>query len=165
MRPHAITTRTDRGGQVFEIGHYDDRHLEHLCRMYESFSPRPAAQGLPPENPEMCIQWVKHLLAIGRSLLAWRSTEVIGHAALIPDRSGGSCEFVVFVHQEARNRGIGTELTRSALDLARDLCFDTTWLTVEASNYVAIRLYRRTGFVRCDDEIAEWTMAVNLGQR
>ncbi len=164
MHPFDNTTRTDRSGRPFEVRLYNPSDLAELRLMYVSFSPRPASQGLPPEDADICDRWVSQLLQTGENLLAWRDGRVIGHASLVPDRGRRSCEFVIFVHQDSRNLGIGTELTWLALEKARRLGFSATWLTVEASNHIAILLYRHAGFTRCDADLTEWTMTTRLGQ-
>lgn len=152
----------DKSGVPFEIVPCQDGDLSCLMDMYESFSPRPASQGLPPEDPDTCRNWVKGLLDIGRNVLARRGREVIGHVALIPDLKGGSGEFVIFVHQKYRNQGIGTVLTRFILERAKDLGFQSVWLTVANSNFVAIKLYRKIGFQFCEMDACERTMIIEV---
>lgn len=102
------------------------------------------------------------MIQIGENLLAWHEREVIGHAVLIPDLKGRSGEYVIFVHQDYRNRGIGTALTRAILDKARDLGFQSVWLTVAITNSIAIRLYVKLGFQYCDMDECERTMRIAL---
>jgi GNAT superfamily N-acetyltransferase len=163
MKPQRIT-RTDKSGHPFEIGISCPEDLPSLLEMYRLFFPRPASQGLPPEDPETCNDWVKKLFEIGENLLAWRGESVIGHAALVPDMKGGSVEFVIFVDQNHRNLGIGTELTRFALEKSRQLAFDSIWLTVNVSNAIAIRLYKKFYFDYCDMDQSERMMSVKLRQ-
>ncbi|MBN2032831.1 MAG: GNAT family N-acetyltransferase [Deltaproteobacteria bacterium] len=96
------------------------------------------------------------------NLLAWQGKRVIGHAALIKDLAHLSGEFVIFVHQDYRNLGIGTELTRITLKKAEDLDFKSVWLTVSITNVIASRLYRRVGFEYCDMDECERTMIIKL---
>ncbi len=88
---------------------------------------------------------------------------MIGHSAFIPDPNGKSGEFVIFVDQNVRNLGVGTELTRLTLQTARELSFDSIWLTVESSNLIAIKLYRNFGFQFTDEDIYERIMLLKLG--
>lgn len=162
MEPERIT-RTDKSGKSFEIGISRPEDFPSLMEMYRIFYPKPASQGLPPEDPEVCHKWVKNLFEIGENFLAWRSDIVIGHAALVPDNKGKSGEFVIFVDQNHRNLGIGTELTRFTLGKFRRLSFDSIWLTVNLSNFIAIKLYRRFGFEYCDMDNYERIMSIKLG--
>lgn len=154
--------RLDKLRQHFEIGIYDASDFLSLLEMYRTFSPRPASQGLPPEDPETCERWVKKLLTIGESLLAWREDRVIGHAALVPDRNERSGEFVIFVDRDHRNHGIGTALTGQVIEGCRKFGFDSVWLTVDVSNYTAIKLYRKMGFEYSDMADYERTMILRL---
>jgi diamine N-acetyltransferase len=156
------TTKADKSGHSFEIGSGLDEDLPLLIEMYRFFLPKPASQGLPPEDTETCQQWVQNLFKIGKNIFVWRGESIIGHAAVVPDARGGSGEFVIFVHQRERHLGIGTSLARFTLDNFRDLGYDTIWLTVNVSNYIAIRLYRKLGFEFCDMDNTERTMIIKL---
>jgi diamine N-acetyltransferase len=155
-------TRTDRSGKPFEIGIGCPEDFALLLQMYRAFSPKPASQGLPPEDPETCRDWVKTLLGIGENLLAWNEGGVVAHVAVIPDAKGRSGELVIFVHQDHRNLGVGTELMRFTLEKFGHLGFDSVWLTVSLSNFIAIKLYRRLGFEFCDRDNCERMMSVKL---
>jgi diamine N-acetyltransferase len=161
MKPVRIT-RTDKSGKPFEIGISRAEDFSSLLEMYRVFSPKPASQGLPPEDPEICQDWVKKLFEMGQNLLVWRGDSVVGHAALIPDMKGKSGEFVIFVDQNHRNVGIGTELTRFTLENSKQLGFDSVWLTVNVLNFIAIKLYRKLGFEYCDMDDCERVMSIKL---
>jgi RimJ/RimL family protein N-acetyltransferase len=133
-----------------------------LLEMYRTFSPKPASQGLPPEDAETCQNWLKTLFRIGLNALAWRGDSVIGHAALIADVKGKSGELVIFVDQNHRNLGIGTELARFVLEKFGQCGFELVWLTVRVSNFIAIKLYRKVGFEFCDTDSYERVMAIKL---
>ena len=158
-------TRTDKSGKPFEIGIACVEDSPSLLEMYRIFSPKPASQGLPPEDPETCYHWVKKLFETGQNILAWRGGRVIGHAALVPDHRGDSGEFVVFVHQDQRNLGIGTELSRFTLEKSAQIGFNSVWLTVNVLNSIAVKLYKKVGFKYCDAEDYERIMTVTfMGQ-
>jgi RimJ/RimL family protein N-acetyltransferase len=161
-KPVERVVKTDKSGVSFEMGGCSTEDFSALMEMYTIFSPKPASQGLPPENPEVCYKWVKQLFDIGINFLAWRNERVIGHAALVPDPNGKSGEFVIFVDQNNRNLGVGTDLTRLTIDEARELTFDSIWLTVENSNLIAIKLYRKFCFQFSDEDICERIMLLKL---
>jgi RimJ/RimL family protein N-acetyltransferase len=161
MKPKRIA-RADKSGKPFEIGNSCAEDFPSLLEMYRIFSPKPASQGLPPEDPEICHNWLKQLSEIGENLLAWRGDSVIGHAALIPDLKGKSAEFVIFIDQNHRNLGIGTELTRFILEKSMQLGLDSVWLTVNVSNFIAIKLYKKLGFKYCDTDSLERVMNIKL---
>jgi len=155
-------SRTDKSGKPFEIGICCAEDFPFLLEMYRTFCPKPASQGLPPEDPEACHYWVKNLFEIGQNFLAWRANTVIGHAAMIPDLKGKSGEFVIFVDQRHRNVGIGTELTHFTLEESGQLGFDSIWLTVNILNVTAVKLYRKIGFEYCNQDNFEREMTFKL---
>ena len=152
----------DKRGQPYEVRECSRDDFSCLLGMYDIFSPKPASQGLPPPEPETCRKWANSLLEIATNLLAWKENKVIGHAALIKDVKRLSGEFVIFVHQDFRNLGIGTELTGLTLEKARGLGFKSVWLTVAMTNFVAIKLYRKLGFEYSDMDDCESTMIIKL---
>ena len=161
MKPKRIT-RNDKSGCSFEMGSCCFEDFPFLMEMYNNFCPKPASQGLPPEDPETCENWVKNLFEIGKNFLAWRGESVIGHVSLVPDIKGKSAEFVIFVDQNHRNLGIGTELTRLALKKSIQLGFDSIWLTVNMSNFIAIKLYKKLGFEYYDRDGSERLMKIKV---
>ncbi len=161
MKPERII-KADKSGCSFGMGICLCEDYPSLLEMYDRFSPKPASQGLPPEDPETCQNWVRNLFEIGENFLAWREESVIGHASLVPDRQGKSAEFVIFVDQNHRNLGIGTELTRFALERSRQLGYDSIWLTVNVSNFIAIKLYKKLGFEYTDLDSSERLMRIEL---
>ncbi len=130
--------------------------------MYRDFSPKPASQGLPPQDPETCQNWLKKLFRIGVNGLAWRDDDVIGHAALIPDVRGKSGELVTFVGQDHRRRRIGTAVTRFILKEFGQKGFEVAWVTVRVSDFIPIMFYKKLGFEFCDTDSYERVMAVKL---
>lgn len=156
------TVLEDKSGNRYEIKICGEEGLSRLRTMYEGFYPRPASQGLPPEDPETCSKWVEGLFRIGRNLVAWKEGRVVAHASLVPDPNGKSGEFVIFVHQDFRNLGIGTALTRGILDVASGEGYESVWLTVANSNFIAIKLYKKIGFQFCDMDACERTMVIRV---
>jgi GNAT superfamily N-acetyltransferase len=155
----------DKHGEAFEVKKGSSEDAARLVKMYETFQPRGKYQGLPPTTDRALTGWIRHLFEIGESYLAERGSRIIGHAALLPDLGIRDGEYLVFVHQRHRNRGIGTRLTRSALEHARALGLAEIWLSVDAGNFIAIRLYRKFGFCFCDEASlhGERKMLLNLG--
>jgi GNAT superfamily N-acetyltransferase len=152
----------DRSGRSYSIGDGNAIDCSFVLDMYRIFSPKPASQGLPPEDPGTCEKWVKDILQIGINVLARRGEKIIGHAALIPDGTRNTGEFIIFVHQDCRNLGVGTELTKWTFERARSLGFRSVWLTVAMTNFIAIKLYRKLGFEYCEMDDCERTMLIKL---
>jgi len=141
------TTFADKKGVTFEVGRCDWGDLQCLLTMYDEFEPKRALQGLPPENSEARREWVCNLLKNGENFLIWKEDEVLGHAALLPDFKRKDAEFIIFVSEPFRNRGLGTALTKAAIDRANELGLEVIWLTVESRNFNAIGLYKKFNFV------------------
>ena len=154
--------RTDGLGDPFEMGMGRAEDVASVLKMYSVFDPKPASQGLPPEDPETCRDWVTMLFQIGVNSLSWKDDRVVGHASLIPDRKVNSGELLIFVHQDHRNLGIATELTRFALEKFGEQGFEIVWLTVRMSNFLALKLYKKLGFEFCDMDSYERVMGIRL---
>ncbi|MFH0822720.1 MAG: GNAT family N-acetyltransferase [Pseudomonadota bacterium] len=133
-----------------------------LGRMYEEFTPKGSAQGLPPTEQKARSEWVKRLARAGEHFLAWADDQVVGHACLIPDMHLRDAEFLIFVIPLWQNRGIGTRLSASAMAKARELGITIVWLTVAWTNFRAIKVYKKVGFEFCDDIGSERMMVVRL---
>lgn len=153
---------TDKRDDPLEIRTCSEGDLVHLLDMYAAFSPKPASQGLPPQDPEACRRWVDRLLKEGENFLAWREGRVIGHVAVIPDHEKRDGELLIFVERANRNRGVGKMLTEQAIQRARELGLETVWLTVEIYNFRAIHLYKTCEFKTCGDDPCERRMVCTL---
>ena len=140
-------TLADKEGQPFTIRRYTEHDRADLESMYAAFEPKRCAQGLPAASVEARARWLDMILTAGHHMIVERDRTVLGHGMLIPI-DARSAELANFLHQDVRNRGIGTELNRELLDLGRGLGFDRIWLSVEPSNYAAIRSYEKVGFRR-----------------
>jgi diamine N-acetyltransferase len=156
------TQHIDKMGCPFEVRECGDEHGAALTEMYDGFSPKGESQGLPPADDDERRHWVEKLLAGARNFVARQDGKVVGHSALIPDLDRRDGEYIIFVSREYRNRGLGAALTAMAADTARELGLNRIWLTVEAYNFRAIKLYRQTGFVFLDHGDRERIMALQL---
>jgi ribosomal protein S18 acetylase RimI-like enzyme len=136
----------DKRGKAYRIGPYRGGDDGPLIEMYDGFSPKGIYQGMPPVGREACRRWVRGLIRAGDSFLAWQDDNVIGHVVLLPDFQKEDAEYLIFVSRAYRGRGVGSELTRRAIEGARALGIKTVWLTVGAYNIRAIRLYRKFAF-------------------
>jgi RimJ/RimL family protein N-acetyltransferase len=152
----------DKMGCRFEVQCSGVEHSPELTKMYDEFSPKAISQGLPPIMEEQRHKWVAHLIETGENFIVWQEGKAVGHCALILDQKREDGEYIIFVDQPYRNRGMGTELTAVAVQKARELGLKRLWLTVEAFNFRAIRVYRKVGFQFCDEGERERTMVLEL---
>ena len=141
----------DKNNNPFEVKPGGESDAPGLLEMYETFQPKGKYQGLPPLKTKACLDWIRRLFESGENHLALRNYRTVGHAVLLPDLTLRDGEYLVFVHQQHRGLGVGTRLTDCSLEYARSLGLTVIWLTVDASNFVAIRLYKKFGFGFCDE--------------
>ena len=150
----------------FEVKGYANRDYPHLLDMYDLFSPKGKFQGMPPGTGETRRKWIQRLTENGQNFLAWREGRIVGHLALFPDFNKFDAEYLIFVVQSDRGKGVGSELTRQALRWARLHGIKVIWLTVDSYNFRAIRLYKKFGFEFPEpfDHAPERLMILRLGE-
>lgn len=139
-------TFADKKGRPFDVKGYEPEDHSHLSEMYDQFSPKAKVQGLPPAQREACEKWISKIIARGENFIAIREGEVIGHSVLFLDLSKKDGEYMIFVNQGNRGVGVGNALTAQALEKAKELGIQILWLTVDAHNFKAIKLYRKFHF-------------------
>lgn len=153
---------TDKSGREFHIRRVGETNADELKDMYDSFTRYSISQGLPPANPEIRAKWIDKLLEFGINLIAHQDDRPVGHSAIIPDYARGDAEFIIFVHDGYRNKGIGTALTNLAVEISRSEGLNRVWLTVEPYNFRAIALYRNAGFTFIEEGDTERAMMLRL---
>lgn len=130
--------------KTFTVHPYSVEDQPLLAQMYESFEPKRVAMGLPPSDADRRRQWLSGLLKEGINLVAHTDDRAVGHLALM--RDGTSAEMAVFVHQDWRRRGIGTELATSAIPIARQAGINRMWVLISTENAGAIQGLMKLGF-------------------
>ena len=138
---------TDKLGHPFEVQKYIAAYYPALEDMYNSFYPKGKFQGMPPLTNTASRKWIQELLARGENFLAWQDGKTVGHAAILPDFQKKDAEYLIFVSHPHRGRGIGSELTRQAIDHAKNIGLTSLWLLVGVTNFSAIGLYKKFGFL------------------
>jgi ribosomal protein S18 acetylase RimI-like enzyme len=151
-------------GRALLVRAFDPDDFAALVEMYKGFEPKRVAQGLPPPDVPRIAQWLDRLQTKSRSLLALDGKRVVGHVILCPI-SEASVEYTIFVHQDYRQRGVGTALTRLALAWVSEVGFADVFLTTELSNVPALNLYRKFGFQTQSVFGDECEMKVNVVRR
>jgi RimJ/RimL family protein N-acetyltransferase len=154
----------DKKGCAFEVKRYTPGDYACLERMYDRFTPKAKFQGMPPFHKAVREIWLRQLIEKGHNFLAWSDEAVIGHVVILPDFNIRDAEYLIFVSQHHRGLGVGKALTHAALERARALDLKRVWLTVDAYNFRAIRLYRKAGFRPCEgyDAATERMMVIEL---
>ena len=151
-----------KGGTPVVIQSVARSSHEGLTRMYFGLE-RGCFAGLPPYQDERCAQWVEKMLRDGVNLVALLMGEqVIGHVALFPINPT-KCELLLVVDRPYQNQGIGTQLTRLAIEKAGQLGFTRVWLSVGFGNRHAQHVYLKCGFSILSHEFnEELEMAIDL---
>ncbi|RLA92730.1 MAG: GNAT family N-acetyltransferase [Deltaproteobacteria bacterium] len=143
----------DKTGEIVEIKRGDKGDIPSVEEMYGCFSPKARFQGMPPVDMEYCSRWIRELFKSGINYIALKHKRAVGHAVMIPSEEGEDAEFMIFVLQGQRNRGIGSSLIRYALQDGKKRGIKRVWLSVGRDNLIAIRLYRKFGFNFKDQSI------------
>jgi GNAT superfamily N-acetyltransferase len=144
-------TKIDKMGHPFEVRPYTPEDYPFLEEMYFLFEPKGRFQGMPPISTNVCSKWIRGLVMDGKNFLAWRERKVIGHVVILPDFQKSNAEYLIFVDKGNRSLGVGSELTCTAIEEAKNLGLKAVWLTVNAYNFKGVRLYKKFGFRVCDE--------------
>lgn len=134
-----------RKGRKVEIRDFVPGDFGALVRMYKTFEPKRVAQGLPPPDVPRIAHWLDQLAQKSHALLAWDGSNIVAHTILCP-MPADAVEFTIFVHQDYRQEGLGTALSKLTLELAAAMGFSKVYLTTETVNFRALRLFRKLGF-------------------
>lgn len=162
MVAEELSERIDKLGNRFLVGEIEQDSCEPLREMYDGFSRTDLNQGLPPPDEKIRHQWIQTLLKSANNFVAWNGGKVIGHSSLIAEMQKRDAEFIIFVSEIYRSRGIGTELTLLAVNKAKELGLNNIWLTVESFNFRAIGLYQKVGFRLSGEAERERIMVLKL---
>ena len=140
----SVMVHTKKGLEL-DVRSFGRNDFAALVQMYKAFEPKRVAQGLPPPDVPRIAHWLDQLEQKSHALLAWEGNRVAAHTVLCP-MPADAVEFTIFVHQDYREQGVGTVLSRHTLAWAAEIGFSHVYLTTEVSNFRALRLFRRLGF-------------------
>lgn len=140
----SVPVQTHKGREL-EVRPFAREDFGALVQMYKSFEPKRVAQGIPPPDVPRIAHWLDRLEQKSQALLAWEGSKVVAHTILCP-MPADAVEFTIFVHQDYREEGLGTALSRLTLGWALHIGFAQAYLTTETSNFRALRLFRKLGF-------------------
>jgi L-amino acid N-acyltransferase YncA len=136
----------DKQGHPFQVRVLHPSERPGLEAFYAAFEPKRAAQGLPPEGPVRVAAWLDQVLPRGHHLVVERDGRLVGHAMLMPTLRDGISEYAIFLAQEVRGLGMGTQVNRIAAEFARAAGLRGLWLSVEPWNRAALCSYEKAGF-------------------
>jgi len=149
----------DDEGTAVLIRPYRPEQDDALRAMYEAIET--STMGLPPERRSVLEQWLRRLTTDGWNLLATVGDQVVGHVAVVPSDATDP-EFVIFVHPEYQNRGIGTELLKHVIARTDDRDHNMLTLNVSREHHQAITVYEKVGFSATTVNQVEMQMALEL---
>ncbi|MCU0843598.1 MAG: GNAT family N-acetyltransferase [Spirochaetes bacterium] len=136
----------DIDGTQIRIRELRPNDHKNLIRMYAHFYPKHVAFGLPPNQRTLRRRWIENLEHGRLNVIALSGRRIVGHSSIIDVPNEDFCEFIFFVHQDFRGRGIGTvlagEICRRALCLGKK----RIWLMIESANDDAVTALYRIGF-------------------
>jgi RimJ/RimL family protein N-acetyltransferase len=136
----------DKEGRPFTVRALLAADRPALEAFYDAFDPKRAAQGLPPAGQARVARWLNQVLARGTHLAVERGGHLVGHAMLLPMEREGVREYAIFLAREVRGQGVGTQVSRLMVELARAMGLGRLWLSVEPHNRAALRSYEKAGF-------------------
>jgi RimJ/RimL family protein N-acetyltransferase len=152
---------TDKLGRTIFLRALEKGDFKVLSKMYDDFEPKGRAMGLPPAQKENRQKWILGIVDEWFNIVALSGNRIVGHAALDRLMSGKAREFMIFVHQDYQNKGIGQALTFSMLDAARGMDCERVWVVVENLNRIAITVFKKTGFYFASGPDTERLMVAN----
>ena len=94
--------------------------------------------------------YLAYVRTVGRLLVAEDHGRVVGFGGVVPvpDAEGSTAMVTdLFVHPDARGRGIGAQLFRHAADWARGQGYGPLGLETQSVNVAACRFYARQGCI------------------
>ena len=125
----------------------DDK--ERVIYMMSSLSEEAVRWGMPP--------YTRHRLERGwwsnfdnlLALVAECENRIVGYAQIRKQthpRRKGVGGFLIYLHQDYHNLGLGTEMTRTIIELATQENMHKINLEVVADNEIAVHVYEKLGF-------------------
>jgi RimJ/RimL family protein N-acetyltransferase len=140
---------TMKDGKVVTIRPYQPVDFEAMVSMFQQSSEEALRFMLPPYDRSRLERWVSGLRD-GVILLAVHESRLVGVGGVsgrAHPRYRGHCDFVTYVHQDYHGKGLGTFLTKMIVEEAKSKGFHRITLRVVVENVLAIKAYKRAGFV------------------
>lgn len=137
--------------------------LDPLVRMYDDFDQYSRSLGLPPNGTSRIESWLERLTSTGWNLVAFDGDRAVGHVAVVPSESADRrWKFIVFVHQEYQNEGVGSEMLKQLVAYADERDGNELALEVSTGNERAITVYKNIGFEVLERGLSELSMTLEL---
>jgi len=150
----------DSDGVPLLVRPYEDADFDALVDMYNDLDLENQTLGLPPRHRRGIEEWLTKLTREGWNLVVV-DDRIVGHVGVVPTAATDP-QFVIFVHDDYQNRGIGSELLEHLLAHADAHGHEMLRLTVSKENHRAIAVYRNVDFEVTDEQAAELRMHLDL---
>ncbi len=139
-----------KDGRELMVMRFTEGDKDGVAEMMASMSDEALRWGMPPYTRERLERgWWPNMENVA-ALVAVDGDRVAGYAGLRkfshPRRRGNS-DYVIYLHQDYHNIGLGTAMTKSIVELAKEEGLHRIGLSVVADNKNAIRVYEKVGFV------------------
>ena len=127
---------------------------EMLWRMFSTLSEKSLSNLAPPFTREMIEDWTSNIdydkvLAIVAVTQENEEEQIVADASLKfnpQEILKHKAELAIAVHDNYQNIGIGSELIKHLLRIARNKKLTKVWLNVRAINKTALHVYEKAGF-------------------
>lgn len=139
-----------KDGREVVVRLFTEDDKDGVAEMMSSLSDDAVRWGMPPYTRERLERgWWSRMENV-TALVAVDGDRVAGYAGLRkfshPRRRGNS-DYVIYLHQDYHNVGLGTAMTRRIIEFAGEEGLHRIGLSVVADNEIAIRVYEKVGFV------------------
>ena len=152
----------DKRGRLIQVRAYEAADFQGLKDMYDAFEPKGIESGLPPSDDQVRLKWLGYVISDFHNILAVYKDRPVGHIALDLSCTPSCPEYLIFIHQEFRDCGIGTGLSTVMKAVAKEAGCEKVVLTVRTANTCAIRVFEKVGFVFCGAIERERDMELRL---
>ncbi|HVO66362.1 MAG TPA: GNAT family N-acetyltransferase [Syntrophales bacterium] len=154
----------DKRKEVVTVSPCGDADIEALMRMYDTYEPKAAIQGLPPVDQNTRAEWIRSCLSTAMNLKAELGGAVVAHGMLFPMPDPTVVEFNLFVHNRTQNRGLGLIVGHLLFAAAKRLGFKKVWVFESRNNARALRIYYKVGFREARREGNELELELDLAR-
>lgn len=154
----------DKKKEVIRVSPCEEADLDALTRMYDTYEPKAAIQGLPPVDHNTRIEWIRSSLHTAMNLKAELGDALIAHGMLYPMPGLKSVEFTLFVHNQTQNRGIGNIVAYLLFAAAKRLGYKKVWVFESRNNARTLRMYHKVGFREVRREVNELELELDLAK-
>ncbi len=136
----------DKLGVAITIRAYQAKDYRRLIDMYDKFEPKGIAMGLPHFDKKLRHNWIDCIVKSFFNTIAIYQNKIIGHSAIDIFRNKSSPEYMIFLDQDFRNRGIGTSQTMIIKKICKEFGCKQIWVAVTCHSMLGIKVFKKLGF-------------------